>query len=116
LHKPAPAAPALRWPRSLAVLGLAAASALTEGCSCNPACQFRGTINQPENLSMRRALLRKAMGDICKQVTTRNAPLRLTADSPVIGRFYPNRCTSNEGELLNVSFAGYGYAWTNVTK
>lgn len=91
-------------------------SAVTEGCSCNPACQFRGTINQPENLSMRRSMLRKAMGDFCKQMTTRNAPLKLTADSPVIGRFYPNNCTANEGDLLNVSFAGYGYAWTNVTK
>jgi hypothetical protein len=34
----------------------------------------------------------------------------------VIGRFYPNRCTANEGELLNVSLSGYGYVWTNVTK
>lgn len=65
---------------------------------------------------MRRSMLRKAMGDFCKQMTTRNAPLKLSTDSPVIGRFYPNRCTASEGDLLNVSFAGYGYAWTNVTK
>lgn len=56
------------------------------------------------------------MGDFCKQLTTRNAPLKLSADSPVIGRFYPNQCNANEGDLLNVQFAGYGYAWTNVTK
>jgi hypothetical protein len=91
-------------------------SALSSGCSCNPACQFRGTINKPENLSMRRSMLRKAMGDFCKQMTTRNAPLKLSADSPVIGRFYPNQCNANEGDLLSVSFSGYGYAWTNVTK
>jgi hypothetical protein len=87
-----------------------------EGCSCNPACQFRGTINQPENLSMRRSMLRKAMGDFCVQMKTRNAPLKLSPDSPIIGRFYPNQCTANESELLNITFGGYGYAWTNVTK
>jgi hypothetical protein len=100
----------------LVLLGLALSSALNQGCSCNPACQFRGTINAPENLSMRRSMLRKAMGDFCKQLTTRNAPLKLSADSPVIGRFFPNQCNATENDLLNVQFAGYGYAWTNVTK
>ena len=95
---------------------MATASALTEGCSCNPACQFRGTINQPENLSMRRAMLRKGMGDFCQQMKSRNAPLKLSPDSPVIGRFFPNQCTATEGDTLDVKFAGYGYAWTNVTK
>lgn len=95
---------------------MAASSALTQGCSCNPACQFRGTINQPENLSMRRSMLRTAMGDFCQQMKSRNAPLKLSPDSPIIGRFYPNQCTMTEGDLLNVTFSGYGYAWTNVTK
>lgn len=93
-----------------------AASVAAAGCSCNPACQFRGTINQPEHLSMRRSMLRKGMGDFCKQMTSRNAPLKLSADSPIIGRFYPTQCSAGEGELLNVSFAGFGYGWTNVTK
>lgn len=86
------------------------------GCSCNPACQFRGTMNQPENLSMRRSMLRKAMGDFCKQMTSRNAPLKLSVDSPIIGRYYPVQCQTDDGELLNVKFTGFGYAWTNVTK
>lgn len=97
-------------------MALAGASALNQGCSCNPACQFRGTINQPENLTMRRAMLRKAMGDFCQQMKSRNAPLKLSADSPVVGRFYPNQCTATEGDLLNVSFSGIGYVWTNMTK
>jgi hypothetical protein len=99
-----------------ATLAVAALSAFSEGCSCNPACQFRGTINQPENLSMRKSMLRKGMGDFCKQMTSRNAPLRLSPDSPVIGRFYPKLCNANDGDLLNVQFSGFGYAWTNVTK
>lgn len=98
------------------MLTLCTAAALLSGCSCNPACQFRGTINQPENLSMRRAMLRKAMGDVCQQMTSRSAPLRLSPDSPVIGRFYPRQCTAGEGDTLNVKFAGFGYAWTNMTK
>ena len=97
-------------------MAIVGASALNQGCRCNPACQFRGTINQPENLTMRRAMLRKAMGDFCQQMKSRNAPLKLSADSPVVGRFYPNQCTAAEGDLLNVSFSGIGYVWTNVTK
>ncbi len=97
-------------------MAVAGASAFNQGCSCNPACQFRGTINQPENLSMRRSMLRKAMGDFCQQMKSRNAPLKLSADSPVVGRFYPSQCTASEGDLLNVSFSGRGYVWTNVTK
>ncbi len=100
----------------LAIVALAATSALNQGCSCNPACQFRGTINQPENRSMRTSMLRKAMGDFCTQMKNRNAPLKLSPDSPIIGRFYPNQCTATEGDQLNVTFSGYGYAWTNMTK
>jgi hypothetical protein len=98
------------------VVLIALVSALSEGCSCNPACQFRGTINQPENLSMRRAMLKKGMGDFCQQMQSRNAPLKLSPDSPVIGRFYPKQCVANDAEMLNVQFSGFGYAWTNVTK
>jgi hypothetical protein len=93
-----------------ASIGLAAM-----GCP-NPVCSFRGTINKPENLSMRRSMLRKGMGDVCKQMTSRNAPLRLTPDSPVIGRFYPTQCTATEGDQLGLRFTGYGYAWTNLSK
>jgi hypothetical protein len=86
------------------------------GCP-NPVCKFRGTINQPENLSMRRSLLRKGMGDVCKQMLERSAPLRLTPDSPVIGRFFPQQCVANEqDENLHLQFSGIGYGWTNVSK
>lgn len=100
----------------LAVVALALGASFTAGCSCNPACEFRGTINEPDKLSMRRAMLRKAMGDVCKQMTGRNVPLRLSADSPVIGRFYPKQCTANDGDQLALQFSGFGYGWTNLTK
>lgn len=98
------------------MMALAGSSAFNAGCSCNPACQFRGTINNPENLSMRKSMLRKAMGDFCVQMKSRNAPLKLAPDAPVVGRFYPQQCTAVDGDLLNVTFSGRGYVWTNVTK
>jgi hypothetical protein len=102
--------------RKLLFLALLAALPAALASCKNPICSFRGTINQPENLTMRKSLLRKGMGDFCKQMTTRNAPLKLSTDSPVIGRFYPTQCTAGDGDLLNITFSGYGYAWTNVTK
>lgn len=65
---------------------------------------------------MRRAMLRKAMGDVCRQMTTRNVPLRLAPESPVIGRYYPKQCTADENGELALSFSGFGYGWTNLTK
>ena len=65
---------------------------------------------------MRRSMLKKGMGDFCQHMLERNAPLRLSPDSPVIGRFFPVQCTAPEGDDLYVNFAGYGYAHTNVTK
>jgi hypothetical protein len=81
-------------------------------------CKFRETINAPENLSMRRSLLHKGMGDVCKQMTQRNAPLRLQPDTPVIGRFYPQQCAAKDDEQggLYLQFSGFGYGFTNVTK
>jgi len=90
-----------------------AASAV--GCG-PPYCQFRGTINDPSSRSMRKAMLKKGMGDFCQQMQERNAPLRLSPDSPVIGRFYPRQCVAPESDELQLSFAGYGYAYTNVTQ
>jgi hypothetical protein len=95
-----------------------ALGALSVGANgCGPSyCAFRGTLNEPSNLSMRRSMLRTGMGDFCKQMLSRNAPLRLAPESPVIGRFYPQECTSPEGDELYVNFAGFGYAYTNVSK
>lgn len=85
--------------------------------ACNPPyCTFRGTINEPSSLSMRKSLLKKGMGDFCQQMMAHNAPLRLAVDSPVIGRFYPKQCTSPDGDDLYVNFAGFGYAYTNLSK
>lgn len=98
------------------MVSLAVAMATT-AAGCGPAyCTFRGTLNDPSNRTMRRALLKKGMGDFCQQMLERNAPLRLAPDSPVIGRFFPVQCTAPEGDDLYVNVSGYGYAYTNLSK
>ena len=67
---------------------------------------------------MRRSMLKAGMGELCKQMTARSAPLKLSDDTPVIGRFYPRSCSEREmdnGDLF-VDFQGEGYAYTNVSK
>jgi hypothetical protein len=95
------------------VVGALGASAV--GCG-PPYCTFRGTINEPASRTMRRSMLKKGMGDFCQKLLERNAPLRLSADSPVIGRFYPQQCTAPEGDDLYVNLSGFGYGYTNVSK
>jgi len=94
-----------------------ACAVVLAGCP-NPVCKFRGTINEPENLSMRRSLLRHGMGDVCKQMLQRNAPLRLQPDTPVIGRFFPQTCAAKDDDNggIYMQFGGIGYGYTNVTK
>lgn len=77
-----------------------------------------GAINDPGNRSMRRAILQYGLDQFCQQMTTHNAPLTLSPDSPNIGRFYPRTCAQRQldnGDLV-VSFSGEGYAFTNVSK
>jgi hypothetical protein len=77
-----------------------------------------GVLNDPANRSLRRAILSFGTSEFCKQMLVHNAPLKLSTDSPVIGRFYPTNCNLQElpnGDLF-VQFGGYGYGYTNVSK
>ena len=79
---------------------------------------IQGPINDPGNRSLRRSILSFGLNEFCHQMVTHDAPLKLTDDSPVIGRFYPTTCAQREldnGDLY-VTFSGFGYAFTNVSK
>jgi hypothetical protein len=79
---------------------------------------MRGSINNPENKTMRRQMLAKGLGQFCEQMTSHDAPLKLAPESPVIGRFYPTDCHSKDmanGDLY-VEFSGFGYGYTNISK
>lgn len=103
------------------LLVLLALGLSTQGCaSCGQSalCALRGPINDPSNYSLRRSILSSGLSEFCHQMTTHDAPLRLTNDSPVIGRFFPQHCAQQElqnGDLY-VTFDGFGYSWTNLSK
>lgn len=97
---------------------LVGASSLTGGCSPNAVCKLAGPINDPSNYTLRRNIMSFGLGQFCQQMTTRNAPLKLTPDGNVIGRFFPQHCSQQtlaNGDLW-VQFDGYGYAWTSLSK
>lgn len=91
--------------------------ALCGACGPTAVCKTAG-INDPSNRTMRRQVLSYGLGEFCKEMLARNAPLKMTDDSPIVGRFYPTACHSRElesGDLL-MDFEGWGYAWTNVSQ
>ncbi len=105
------------------VLGLVAALAGTSLQGCTSAGQkllgaIDGPLNDPSNRTLRRSILAWGLDEFCGEMTSRNAPLVLAADSPVIGRFYPETCVKRELENGNlaVDFSGRGYAFTNLSK
>ena len=58
------------------------------------------------------------LSQFCQQMTTHSAPLKLAADAPVTGRFFPEHCTQqtlDNGDLL-VQFDGMGYAFTPLSR
>jgi hypothetical protein len=77
-----------------------------------------GVVNDPSNLTLRRAILEYGTNRLCSEMQKRSVPLRLNDGDPAIGRFYPTSCAAQNlaNENLFIQFAGYGYAWTNLTK
>ncbi len=104
----------------LGLLALVGAAAVAPGCNCAGAvaCTLRGPINDPSNRTLRRSIMASGLKEFCRQMTTRNAPLRMVPDAPVIGRFYPTACqqSSLDNGDLYVQFSGFGYGYTNISK
>jgi hypothetical protein len=77
-----------------------------------------GVVNDPSNRALRASILSFGMGQFCHQMQTHDAPLALAPGAPVVGRFYPTQCQTQElqnGDWF-VQFSGYGYAWTNLSR
>jgi hypothetical protein len=109
------------WVAGAALFACAGAGvglAALEACSPNAVCKIAGPINDPSNYTLRRNIMSFGLGQFCQQMTSHNAPLKLTPDGNVVGRFYPQHCTQqtlSNGDLW-VQFDGYGYAWTALSK
>ncbi len=99
-------------------LGLGAGLGATAGCSPNSICKMAAGINDPSNRTERRSIMSFGLSQFCQQMTTHNAPLKLAADAPVTGRFFPQHCTQQtlaNGDLL-IQFDGMGYAFTPLSR
>ncbi len=109
-----------RLPSLLALFALGLAGAAAPGCNCagSAACALRGPINDPSNRTLRRSIMSSGLKEFCRQMTTRDAPLRMANDAPVIGRYFTTACQQSEASNgdLYVQFSGFGYAFTNISK
>jgi hypothetical protein len=98
-----------------ALLGLALLGAK---CGQSGLSVLPGVVNNPQNLSLRRAILAFGQRQICAEMQKRSIPLRLRDEDPATGRFYGTSCFAQElaNHNLFIQFGGYGFVWTNLTK
>jgi hypothetical protein len=98
-----------------ALLGLALLGAK---CGQSTLSVLPGVVNNPANLSLRRAILAFGQRQMCAEMQKRSIPLRLRDEDPATGRFYGTSCFAQElaNNNLFIQFGGYGFAWTNLTK
>ncbi|MEZ4300403.1 MAG: hypothetical protein R3B70_35990 [Polyangiaceae bacterium] len=90
------------------------------GASCGQSALaiMPGVLNDPGNLTLRRAILSFGTGSMCAEMLRRSVPLRMHDEEPSMGRFFPRACFAQQLQNGNmfVQFSGAGYAWTNATK
>jgi hypothetical protein len=77
---------------------------------------FRGSVNASPEL---RWFLFSNFGAqrICPEMLKRGTPLKLAANTNAIGRFFPERCTTqinDAAQTVTLAFSGTGFAWTPV--
>ncbi|GAC1571559.1 MAG: hypothetical protein NVS3B20_23920 [Polyangiales bacterium] len=97
------------------------------GCaSCESAGQrglsvMGGTVNNPENKSLRRAMLSFGLDRACTEMLKRSTSLREggetagSATNPTNGRFFPKTCSQSSAENgdLVIAFQGVGYTYAS---
>lgn len=111
----------IRSLRSLVARACAAAFfASLVGASCGQTTLgiMPGVVNDPANLSLRKAILAFGTARMCGEAKKRSLGLRLREEDPIIGRFFPVSCASSDlmNRNLAVQFGGYGYVWSNLTQ
>jgi hypothetical protein len=97
-----------RWLLPLATLMVLLA---TPGCGL-----FRGSVNASPEL---RWFLFSNFGAqrMCPEMLKRGAPLKLVGNGNAIGRFFPERCTTqvnDAAQTVTLAFEGTGFAWTPI--
>ena len=79
-----------------------------------------GVVNDPANKSLRFDLLKFGLERFCAEMQRRGAPLKLSDNEPVVGRFFADSCQSRvldqeKRQSVIESYSGKGYGWTNLT-
>lgn len=79
-----------------------------------------GIVNNPGNKSLRFDILKFGLDQFCFEMTRRGAPLRMSDEQPVLGRFFAEGCQAQVVEdptrkSFVVQYAGKGFAWTNLS-
>lgn len=104
---------------ALGLAGMAAAlSFLGASCAQGALGILPGVVNDPKNLSLRRAIMTYGTSRMCSEMLRRSMPLKLREEDPIIGRFYASSCFTQDlaNDHLFIQFGGFGYAWTNLTR
>jgi hypothetical protein len=79
-----------------------------------------GVVNDPANKSLRFDMLKFGLERFCEEMMKTGAPLKLSDQEPVLGRFFAESCSSQvvdeeARKTFVVQYTGKGYAWTNVS-
>lgn len=79
-----------------------------------------GVVNDPANKSLRFDMLKFGLERFCEEMMKAGAPLKLSDQEPVLGRFFAESCSSQvvdeeARKTFVVQYTGKGYAWTNVS-
>lgn len=79
-----------------------------------------GVVNDPANKSLRFDMLKFGLERFCEEMMKAGAPLKLSDQEPVLGRFFAESCSSQvvdeeARKSFVVQYTGKGYAWTNVS-
>jgi hypothetical protein len=79
-----------------------------------------GVVNNPANRSLRFDILKFGLDRFCFEMTRRGAPLKLSDDQPVLGRFFADSCQSqvlddDTRKSFVVRYSGKGWGWTNLS-
>jgi hypothetical protein len=79
-----------------------------------------GVVNDPANKSLRFDILKFGLDRFCEEMLKTGAPLKLSDQEPVLGRFFAESCQSQvvddeTRKSFVLQYSGKGYAWTNVT-
>src|SRR5262249_4396569 len=103
--------------RALVVLAFSA-SFVAASCGQSLIAIMPGVVNDPGNLSLRRAILQFGIDKMCSEAKKRSMPLRLRQEDPSIGRFFVATCASQQlvDQNVFVQFGGSGYVWSNITQ